>query len=132
MMVDRSSQLIEAFKSIAEGVDDWSRSNYSIGVCSPLEGSERSLTITVKKLYYTGELTVMYDATGFNLTGCDSDWVSMGNNCRDMGAPATDGDGPDGDTDGDAETGDRRRRRWRRGTVHFLNQPACSFPGRST
>ena len=52
-------------------MDAWAKSNYVIGVCSPVEGPDRSLTLNATYGLKTGTLSADYDATGFDLTGCD-------------------------------------------------------------
>lgn len=80
-MVDHPSELVRAFGDLAARVEDWSRSHYIMGVCSPLEGKGRSLTVNVTRDELEGSLDVKYDATGFNLTGCSAERVAEGENC---------------------------------------------------
>lgn len=63
--------VVEQFRQIAQLLLDRSRSNYIVGICSPVEGPDRKLTIEVTEETRTGALEVDYDATGFRLTGCD-------------------------------------------------------------
>jgi hypothetical protein len=93
-LVEDSAEVREAFGDVAGLVDDWSKSNYVMGVCSPLEGPDRSLTIELGYHDRNADLTVEYDATGFNLTGCDPEAVAEGEGC----APADDDDDDDDDT----------------------------------
>ena len=97
-LVEESSELVDAFEHIAELVEDWSISNYVIGVCSPLEGPDRSLTIVVENDGKEASLTVPYDATGFNLTGCNPMDVALGEGCS--------GGDDDDDTGGDDDDDD--------------------------
>ncbi len=85
--VDDSSDLAEAFETISNLIDDWSRSNYVMGVCSPLEGENRSLTIRITRASDFGELQVHYSAVGFNLVGCDAELVALGQGCEGYTPP---------------------------------------------
>lgn len=85
--VDDSSDLGEAFETISGLIDDWSRSNYVMGVCSPLEGENRSLTIRISRGSDSGELKVYYSAVGFNLVGCDAELVALGQGCEGYTPP---------------------------------------------
>ncbi len=76
-----AGELGEAFKEIAARVKAWSESTYVVGICSPLEGPNRSLTINAKRKGSSGKLEIHYDATGFNLVGCESGLVA--NPCED-------------------------------------------------
>jgi hypothetical protein len=76
LLAEEASALVEAFGDIAAAVDAWAKSNYVIGVCSPVEGPDRSLTLNATYGLKTGTLSADYDATGFDLTGCDPAYVS--------------------------------------------------------
>jgi hypothetical protein len=76
LIADEASALVEAFGAIASAVEDWSKSNYVVGVCSPVEGPDRSLTLNATYGLKSGSLSAEYDATGFDLTGCDPAYVS--------------------------------------------------------
>ncbi len=84
VMVDEASELVDAFESVSALLEAWSRSNYVIGVCSPLEGPNRSLTIQAEKDDLFGEIQVQYSAVGFNLVDCDSEAVAQGEQCRNF------------------------------------------------
>ena len=71
VLAEDSEAVITAFDGIAQSVEAWAKSNYVIGVCSPLEGPGRGLTFTASMGGYSGGFTVNYDATGFNLVNCD-------------------------------------------------------------
>ena len=86
-MVQNSSDLVAAFQSVSEMLDAWSRSNYVMGVCSPLEGENRSLTIQIKRGDKIGELQIHYSAVGFDLVGCDPAAVAMGEGCSGYEPP---------------------------------------------
>jgi len=81
-LVDNASDLVDAFEELSELMDAWSRSNYVMGVCSPLEGSNRSLTIQIQRDDLYGELEISYSAVGFNLVGCDSEAIARGEGCH--------------------------------------------------
>jgi hypothetical protein len=76
LLASEASELVAAFQSIAAAVAAWAKSNYVLGVCSPLEGPDRSLTLTATYGLMTGSVTAEYDATGFDLTGCDPVYVA--------------------------------------------------------
>jgi hypothetical protein len=76
LLAEEASALVEAFGVIAAAVDAWAKSNYVIGVCSPVEGPDRSLTLNATYGLKSGSLSAEYDATGFDLTGCDPVYVS--------------------------------------------------------
>ncbi len=62
----------QTFRQIGERLQRVAESDFLMGVCSPLEGSRRSLTITAQDDGgRAGFLRVDYDATGFVLAGCD-------------------------------------------------------------
>ena len=73
---EKASELTDAFADIAISVGKRSNSNYVVGICSPLEGPGRSLSIHATYGDLTGSLTAQYDATGFDLTGCDPAYVA--------------------------------------------------------
>lgn len=76
VLVEQSSALSTAFIDIADRLEAWARSNYVLGVCSPLEGPGRSFTATVSRGGATGVLRVSYNASGFDLTGCNPTFVA--------------------------------------------------------
>jgi formylglycine-generating enzyme required for sulfatase activity len=76
LIADEASALVEAFGVIAAAVDAWAKSNYVVGVCSPVEGPDRNLTLNATYGLMSGSLSAEYDATGFDLTGCDPAYVS--------------------------------------------------------
>lgn len=84
--VTDSGNLVGRFESIAERLVDRSQSTYVLGVCSPLEGGTRQLTIRVTRDApegpQTADLEVDYEATGFQLTLCDTARVLA---CRTSG-----------------------------------------------
>ena len=94
-LVENTQEILDAFGDVADLVEDWTRSNYIMGVCSPLEGPDRSLTIRLEYHDRTAERTIYYDATGFNLTDCDSDRVAAGEGCEDVGDDDDDDDDDD-------------------------------------
>lgn len=81
ILVEDSGDLVDAFEQVSGMIDAWSRSNYVMGVCSPLEGPDRSLTIRITRGSDYGELQVGYSAVGFNLVGCDAQLVALGQGC---------------------------------------------------
>ncbi len=68
-------QIRSAFVDVANRINDLANSNYVIGVCSPREGSNRMLTMRITYKGMTGEIDIPYDATGFDLVGCESSSV---------------------------------------------------------
>jgi hypothetical protein len=84
-LVEQASDLVGAFGDLANRVEEWSKSHYIMGVCSPLEGGKRSLTINITKDELVGSLKVKYEADGFSLIGCDSSEVAEGINCGQSG-----------------------------------------------
>ncbi|MCZ7583011.1 MAG: VWA domain-containing protein [Deltaproteobacteria bacterium] len=86
-LVTQTDEIEAGFESVAALVRDWSRANYVVGVCSPLEGPNRSLTIRVQQTDGHGELSVGYSAEGFNLVGCEPDLVAQGNACSSYSQP---------------------------------------------
>jgi len=76
LVADNLGEIDNAFASVAKWAGDWAGSGYVVGVCSPLEGPGRSLTIRAFRSGTSGMLQVEYDATGFNLVGCDPDYVA--------------------------------------------------------
>ena len=77
-------------------IEETSDGTYVMAVCSPLEGPERSLTVRVFHEQKYGNLVVSYDATGFDLTPCDSAFVldpcgTTGHACGEIaGVPCPD------------------------------------------
>nr|WP_255652234.1 vWA domain-containing protein [Corallococcus sp. AS-1-12] len=78
--VSDPNAIVAKFAEIANRLDARSRSNYVVGICSPLEGPNRSLSIRVMSGGKSGTLQVKYDATGFNLIDCRPELVL--NPCR--------------------------------------------------
>ncbi len=73
-------QIRSAFVDVANRINDLANSNYVIGVCSPREGANSTLTMRITYKGMTGEVDIPYDATGFVLAGCESS--SIANPCE--------------------------------------------------
>jgi hypothetical protein len=56
---------------VAHRLETLSGGTYVLGLCSPRVSGEREIRLVVTSGDATGELTVTYDATGFDLVGCD-------------------------------------------------------------
>jgi len=66
-----------AFQQVSRQIKDLTLSYYLVAVCSPRAGGTREMTITVQRNNQTGSLTVDYDATGFDIVGCDPSLVAF-------------------------------------------------------
>lgn len=82
-IADQMNSIEMRFGEIVQFLDARSRSNYLLGVCSPVEGADRKLTIEVTEEALNGQLEVDYDATNFQLTNCDPRLVVSCNDGRE-------------------------------------------------
>jgi hypothetical protein len=103
-LVEDVEEIENAFQEIADYVEAWSKSNYVMGVCSPLQIANVSLTIQVEYNGMSGILTVPYDASNFDLMGCDSESVAQGEGCEGMPSDDDATDDDDDDSGGDVWT----------------------------
>ncbi len=78
-----------AFADTAERMATRRASFYSVAVCSPVEGPGRSLTVHVTVGAASASFQVSYDATGFNLAGCEP--AIVGDPCQGRTCGAHDG-----------------------------------------
>ncbi|MCP4599410.1 MAG: SUMF1/EgtB/PvdO family nonheme iron enzyme [Proteobacteria bacterium] len=72
-----ADKLKEAFRAVTQRISDLAHSHYLVGVCSPRAGGWRDMTLIVRHDGEIGRLTVHYDATGFDIVGCNSQDVAF-------------------------------------------------------
>ncbi len=72
-----AQNLIAAFDAITKKIQALSRSQYLVAVCSPRVDGQRDMTIQVQRAFTWGELTVYYNADGFDIVGCDANAVAF-------------------------------------------------------
>ena len=68
-------ETVGAYDDIAAAIDEWGEGAYLAAICSPLVGPDRSFTIKAYRNGKYGVLKVPYDATGFGLADCDTEYV---------------------------------------------------------
>jgi formylglycine-generating enzyme required for sulfatase activity len=76
-----ADKLDVAFDSVTKQIHDLARSHYMVGVCSPRTGSIRQMTLVINRDGDSGSLTVNYDASDFDIVGCDVNQVAYP--CKD-------------------------------------------------
>ena len=69
-------KLEAAFDRITKSLRALAESFYLIGVCSPRTRGNRELSLVVTRKDGFGTLTVSYDADGFDMVGCDAEYVA--------------------------------------------------------
>ncbi len=84
-----SDKLDEAFNAITQSMRDLARSYYLVGVCSPRVSGWREMTLEIDRDGETGSLVVHYDATNFDIVGCDVNAVAFP--CKDKQCGEVDG-----------------------------------------
>jgi len=89
-LADKASSLTTVFQDVAERADAVTHSNYVVGVCTPVEMGDPTLTIQVDVDGRTGSATVQYSTSQLtgDITQCDEDEIA----------------GVDGDTDTDSDS----------------------------
>ncbi len=83
-----AEKLDQAFDAVRQRIVDLSRSHYLLGVCSPRAGSWHDLSLVVRRGSESGRLDVFYDASGFDIVGCDAEDVAFPcreKQCGDVG-----------------------------------------------
>lgn len=77
-----SSKLSEAFSKVTDQIKNIANSYYLVAICSPRVGGWRDMTIKVKRNEELGRLTVGYNSNGFDIVGCDPQYVAFP--CQDF------------------------------------------------
>ena len=72
-----ADKLADAFAAVTQQIQDHANSHYLLALCSPRVSGERSLTIKATRGGATGSLDVYYNATGFDIVGCDPELVAF-------------------------------------------------------
>ena len=83
-LADNAASLEEVFQDVAERVEAIARSNYVVGVCTPVELGSPTMTIRVEVDGAGGEVTVGYSTDELNgdLANCDKDAIAKP--CEDL------------------------------------------------
>ena len=87
--VEDADKLKAAFEAVSKRVTKLAGSFYLVGVCSPRTKGIREMTLVVTKGGKSGRLTVSYDASGFDIVGCDASRVAYP--CKDLACGSVDG-----------------------------------------
>ncbi len=72
-----SENLDGAFAKLTDRIEKLARSYYLLGICSPRTSGVREIEISASRGDAEGTLSVTYDATGFDVVGCEVSKVAF-------------------------------------------------------